>query len=62
MYDRRLVVHVLHVATEVATLSKCLAAVLARERPLSGMLPEMIAQIARFFEDGAAAFIHAPKI
>ena len=53
------IVHVLHMAAEVAALSERLVALGALERPHPGVLPEVVPQIAALLEDAVAAFVLA---
>jgi hypothetical protein len=49
----------LEMSPEISTLREVLAAVLARERSLTRMFPEVVSEIARFLEDTTAARVHA---
>jgi len=51
------VVHVLHMPAKVAALSEGLVALGAREWSHSGMLPEVVPQIAALLEDTVTTFV-----
>ena len=55
-------VHLLQVAAQIATLRKVLSAMLALEWSLTSVLPEVVPQIARLFEDTPAIRVHALKV
>lgn len=55
-------VHILQMATKVATLSEVLAADLTLVGPLHRVLPKVVSKIATFAEDGFAALILTPKV
>ena len=51
--------HLLQVSPEVATLGEVLVAELARERSLTGVLPEVVSQVARLFKHAPTTWVHA---
>ena len=58
-FGTRYVVHILHVAAQVAALSERLVALGALERSDSGMLAEVVPEIAALLEDAVAALVLA---
>ena len=54
--------HILQMATKVATLSEVLTADLTLVGPLHRVLPKVVSKIAAFAEDGFAALILTPKV
>lgn len=55
-------VHVFEVAAQVAALGEGLLALRAREGPLSGVLAEVVPEIAALFKNGAAAAVSALEV
>lgn len=55
-------VHIFEVSPKVPALCKGLLAETTLEGPLTGMLSEVVAQIARLFEDASASLIHAFEV
>lgn len=52
----------LYVSADVTGLSEARATYVALEWACTRVLAEMVTQIARLGEYGAAAFVHAPKV
>jgi hypothetical protein len=55
-------VHVFEVTAQVAALGECLFTLWARERPLPGVLTEVVPEIAALFKNGAAAAVSALEV
>ena len=53
----RHVVHVLHMSAQVAALGEGLIALGALERPHSGVLPEVVSQVATLLEDTVTTLV-----
>jgi hypothetical protein len=53
---------IFEVPPQVATLSECLLAIAAQERPLTSMFSEMVPQVAAFFKHTTTLRVHALKI
>ena len=58
-FGTRYVVHILHVAAQVAALSERLVALGALERSDSSMLAEVVSKIAALLKDAVAALVLA---
>ena len=51
-----LVVHILHMTPQIATLGEGLFALWTLERSLARVLPEMVSEVAAFLENAVASF------
>ena len=54
--------HVLKMSAQIAALRELFVALRTSERSTTRVLPEVVSQVATFFEDGAAASVAAPEV